>query len=230
VILLLSTYDLGRQPFGLASPAAWLRRAGVDVVTRDLSREPFADDDLTGVTRVAFYLPMHTATRLALPVIDRIRAARPDIELCAYGLYAPLNAELLRERGVTTVLGPEAEQDLLDWAPSGVLGRLQFIQPDRSTLPPLHQYATLQMPDGTCRTAGATEATSIAAGTVPSSPSTTANSESSRRTWFLRISNSKSPLEPNTSRSAIRISSTGRPMRARLSRPCTRVIRRSPTT
>ena len=30
-VVLLSTYDLGRQPFGLASPAAWLRRAGVDV-------------------------------------------------------------------------------------------------------------------------------------------------------------------------------------------------------
>ena len=28
--LLISTYDLGRQPFGLASPAAWLRRAGVE--------------------------------------------------------------------------------------------------------------------------------------------------------------------------------------------------------
>ena len=28
--LLISTYDLGRQPFGLASPAAWLRRAGLE--------------------------------------------------------------------------------------------------------------------------------------------------------------------------------------------------------
>ena len=30
-VLLLSTYELGRQPFGLASPAAWLRDAGCDV-------------------------------------------------------------------------------------------------------------------------------------------------------------------------------------------------------
>jgi len=30
-ILLLSTYELGRQPFGLASPAAWLRDAGCRV-------------------------------------------------------------------------------------------------------------------------------------------------------------------------------------------------------
>jgi radical SAM superfamily enzyme YgiQ (UPF0313 family) len=173
-ILLISTYDLGRQPFGLASPAAWLRRAGIDLAARDLSREPFAEEDLNGVTRVAFYLPMHTATRLALPVIDRIRDVRPNIELCAYGLYAPLNAELLRERGVATILGPEAEADLVGWATAGTAGlkpapsgdapswginRLQFIQPDRSTLPPLGRYATLQMPDGSRRTTGATDAT-----------------------------------------------------------------------
>jgi hypothetical protein len=36
--------------------------------------------------------------------------------------------------------------------------RLQFIQPDRSTLPPLRRYAALQMPDGTRRVAGSTEA------------------------------------------------------------------------
>ena len=27
-VLLISTYELGRQPFGLASPAAWLRADG----------------------------------------------------------------------------------------------------------------------------------------------------------------------------------------------------------
>ena len=32
-IVLISTYDLGHQPFGLASPAAWLRAEGHDVAT-----------------------------------------------------------------------------------------------------------------------------------------------------------------------------------------------------
>ncbi|MGH9629921.1 MAG: CUAEP/CCAEP-tail radical SAM (seleno)protein, partial [Bryobacteraceae bacterium] len=36
-IVLLSTYDLGRQPFGLASPAAWLREAGHEVTCVDAS-------------------------------------------------------------------------------------------------------------------------------------------------------------------------------------------------
>ena len=112
-MLLLSTYDLGRQPFGLASPAAWLKREGIDVRPIDLSREQLQRDDLSRVDLVAFYLPMHTATRLALPVIDRIRTVEPEVMICAYGLYAPLNEALLRERGVSVVLGPEAEADLV---------------------------------------------------------------------------------------------------------------------
>ena len=42
---------------------------------------------------------MHTATRLFLRVVDRVRAANPRAHLCAYGLYAPLNERLLRQRG-----------------------------------------------------------------------------------------------------------------------------------
>ncbi len=175
-VLLLSTYDLGRQPFGLASPAAWLRRAGIEVVACDLSRERLDETQAARATHAAFYLPMHTATRLALPVIDRIRAKWPHVTLCAYGLYAPLNESLLREHGVSVVLGPEAEEELVitcGGRPSGrplesagvtagdrrgFVPRLQFIAPDRSGLPPLDRYAKLQMPDGSTRIAGATDA------------------------------------------------------------------------
>jgi radical SAM superfamily enzyme YgiQ (UPF0313 family) len=171
-VLLLSTYDLGRQPFGLASPAAWLKRAGIDVAAVDLSRDQLSDDAIAGATMVAFYLPMHTATRLALPVIDRVRAVNPAATICAYGLYAPLNEALLRARGVSVVFGPEAEADLVSLAsaplaplaqqplaPLAPLARLSFIQPDRSLLPGLERYARLQMPDGSCKIAGATDAT-----------------------------------------------------------------------
>ena len=175
-VLLLSTYDLGRQPFGLASPAAWLKRAGIEVAAVDLSRDKLSDEAIAGATLVAFYLPMHTATRLALPVIDRVRGINPTATVCAYGLYAPLNEALLRERGVSVVLGPEAEADLVSLAsaplaplareaplappaPLAPLARLSFIPPDRSVLPGLERYARLQMPDGSSRVAGATDAT-----------------------------------------------------------------------
>ena len=111
--LLVSTYDLGRQPFGLASPAAWLRRAGVATDCADTSRERLTDERIAAADLVAFYLPMHTATRLAAPLIDRVRRVNPSARIAAYGLYAPLNAEWLRERGVTDVLGPEAEAELV---------------------------------------------------------------------------------------------------------------------
>ncbi len=167
-VVLLSTYDLGRQPFGLASPAAWLRRAGFDVRCVDLSRDKLSPDLVTTAGFAAFYLPMHTATRLALPVIARLRALDPSLTIAAYGLYAPLNEALLRERGVAIVLGPESEQELVEavgasgaWGASSAnpLPRLAFIQPDRSGLPNLDRYASLQMPDGSRKVVGATDAT-----------------------------------------------------------------------
>ena len=91
-VLLISTYDLGRQPFGLASPAAWLRKDGVDVDCVDTSRDALTDAHIAEAGLVAFYLPMHTATRLAAPLIARVRHVNPSARLAAYGLYAPLNA------------------------------------------------------------------------------------------------------------------------------------------
>jgi len=167
--LLVSTYDLGRQPFGLASPAAWLRGAGADVTCVDASRDPLQDDQIAAATFVAFYLPMHTATRLAAPLIARARALNPTARLCAYGLYAPLNERWLREQGVHDVLGPECEEQLVGLVNgerpqpgARSLARLQFIQPDRAGLPPLHRYAALQMPDGTRRVVGSTPGQSTA--------------------------------------------------------------------
>ena len=172
-VLLVSTYDLGRQPFGLASPAAWLRRAGVATQCVDTSRERLSDDRIAGSDLVAFYLPMHTATRLAAPLIDRVRRVNPSARIAAYGLYAPLNAEWLRERGVTHVLGPEAEAELVRLAKGSDSGdgsthvrdlgcestHHPSLTPDRTGLPPLSRYAALQMPDGSTRTVGSTDAT-----------------------------------------------------------------------
>ena len=68
-IVLISTYELGRQPFGLASPAAWLRKRGHDVVCLDLSRQSLDESAIRAAELIAIYLPMHTATRLAAKLI-----------------------------------------------------------------------------------------------------------------------------------------------------------------
>lgn len=169
--LLLSAYDLGRQPFGLASPAAWLRDAGASVRCIDLAVDPLPESDVRSAGLIAISLPMHTATRLALVLLPRIRSLNPDAHLCAYGLYAPLAAGALRSAGIDTVLGPEFEPDLVAlWhalssgSPPGrpredALPRVEFRTPDRRGLPPAERYARLQLPDGSERLVGATEST-----------------------------------------------------------------------
>ena len=169
-ILLVSTYELGRQPFGLASPAACLGADGHEVACADLAVEKLSVDAARVADLIAFYLPMHTATRLAACVIEAVRRVNPTAHLCCYGLYAPVNAGYLRSLGVETILGGEFEDELRRLArtleagdrdasaePLVSLERIRFEIPDRSGLPSLSRYAT--MFDGeTDRVTGYTEA------------------------------------------------------------------------
>ena len=114
--LLISTYEMGRQPFGLASPAAFLTAAGWDVACVDVAKGKLADATIASADVVGFHLPMHTATRLAGPIVDRVRRGNRSARLCAYGLYAPLNAAWLRSLGIDEIFGGEFEADLTNWA------------------------------------------------------------------------------------------------------------------
>jgi len=111
-VVLISTYELGRQPFGLASPAAWLSNRGAHVTCMDLSREALRDAPVREADLVAFYVPMHTATRLATQLIEPVRRLNPRAHLCFYGLYAPVNETYLRRLGAKTILGGEFEEGL----------------------------------------------------------------------------------------------------------------------
>src|SRR5882724_13676115 len=99
-VLLISTYEMGRQSFGLASPAAWLEAGGHEVACVDLCVEPLPTEKVLAAELIALYLPMHTATRLAVKVIEKIRRLNSAAHLCCYGLYAPLKEEYLRKLGV----------------------------------------------------------------------------------------------------------------------------------
>lgn len=161
-VVLISTYELGHQPFGLSSPAAWLTRAGHHVVCLDLAVGSLDGAAVRAAGMVAFYLPMHTATRLAMPVIQQVKQMNPRVRLVCYGLYAPLNADLLRTLGVETVIGGEFEEALVQLANGGKVStqnidRLTFITPDRRGLPDLGMYSHLRQ-NGTKTTAGYTEA------------------------------------------------------------------------
>jgi radical SAM superfamily enzyme YgiQ (UPF0313 family) len=174
--VLISTYELGHQPFGLASPAAWLAEAGVSTTCLDLSVTPLDEDAVARAGLVAFYVPMHTATRLAATLVERVKRINSSAHLCFYGLYAPTNQAYLRSLGAGTILGGEFEEGLLALVtrlsqgvaagrdarqpePVVSMAKQAFRVPDRRGLPLLGQYARVVMPDGEHRVAGYTEAT-----------------------------------------------------------------------
>jgi radical SAM superfamily enzyme YgiQ (UPF0313 family) len=176
-IALISTYELGHQPFGLASPAAWLEKRGHEVVCLDLSRQELEEEVVRGAGLIGFYVPMHTAMRLTMELLPSLRRMNPSAHLCVFGLYARLNEAVFRKAGVESVLGAEFEGSLAELADrlfdgeeknsAAVLGerngqeaipRLKFEVPNRKGLPPLNKYAHVVLPNGEHRTAGYTEA------------------------------------------------------------------------
>ncbi|GIT73285.1 MAG: hypothetical protein Ct9H300mP28_30990 [Pseudomonadota bacterium] len=73
-VCLINTYDLGHQPFGIASPARWLEDEGANVKCLDLSVECIDEDAVKSAGNLnAIYLPMHTATRLAIEILPKIK-------------------------------------------------------------------------------------------------------------------------------------------------------------
>ena len=166
-VVLVSPYELGRQPFNLAQPAAWFARAGIPVASLDLSQQKLDPDVLKTAEYVAIYLGMHTATRIAAAAIPKIRELAPKARLAAFGLYAPVNAPMLRTLGVEAVFGGESEPDLLAWVETGVApadtvvrrDKIEFLLPERRGLPELQRYAKLILADGVEKVTGFAEAT-----------------------------------------------------------------------
>ena len=159
--LLINLYDLGHQPFGLASPAAWLREAGAEVALLDLAVQALDESLVQGAEFAGIFLPMHTATKLAIPLIPKLKTINPDLHICCFGLYAPLNEEYLRGLGVDSIIGGEFESELVrmykENGPRTRLDkrgasdstvsveRLNFKVPAREGMPAFSQYAHLQI-------------------------------------------------------------------------------------
>lgn len=180
-ILLVSCYELGHAPHGLAMPLGFLERAGFAPRAVDLSIDPLRDALVDEAALVAISVPMHTALRLGVRAAERVRARNPAARICFFGLYAPLNRDYLcgterrgGEAGGTAladwVLGGESEAALVALAealdrgdpqpapPAPVhLGKLAFPRPSRSALAPLSRYARLDTGAGETRLVGYTE-------------------------------------------------------------------------
>lgn len=155
-VLLVSCYELGHQPLHVAVPAAELRAAGFEVAAVDLAVEPWTDSRLEGVDAVAISVPMHTALRLGIEAARRARAARPQIPIAFYGLYAAVGHDDFPGLVDRRICG-EYAGGLVEWVRSlaatpsrGVsveLGRHRLRRPARDLLPPLERYAHLAVGD-----------------------------------------------------------------------------------
>jgi hypothetical protein len=165
-VLLVSCYELGRQPFNVASPWAQLEAAGFGVTGVDTAIEDLGSAPVERALICAISVPMHTALRLGIEVARAVRARAPRAHVCFFGLYAALNADHLLREAADSVIGGEFEEALValcDALRSGrkggvdgvvtraehrsgrtapaVLRKLPFVVPRRDRLPPLARYA-----------------------------------------------------------------------------------------
>jgi len=171
-VLLLSTYDLGHQPFALASLAAWLRAEDADVSCCDQAVDMLDESAAKDAGLICIHLAMHTATRLALEILPRLRQLNPAAHICFFGLYAAANEAALAGFAPASAIAGEFEAEITklyqrlaggdqsaeqDYSAIISKDKFKFRQPDRSGLPPLDGYAHLKIGDEK-RIAGYTEA------------------------------------------------------------------------
>jgi radical SAM superfamily enzyme YgiQ (UPF0313 family) len=155
-VLLISCYEQGHQPLGIAWPKAFLERAGYAPDALDLAIEPWDDAKIRRARLAGIAVPMHTALRVGVGVAERIRRMNPQCRIVFHGLYALLNAEYLLADLADACLGGEFEEALValvqqldagqatrPTAPLPALERLAFPVPSRASLPPLTRYVRL---------------------------------------------------------------------------------------
>src|SRR5690348_13602672 len=108
-VLLLSTYELGHQPLGLARPAADLLAAGHDVRCNDLAVECLDEESSSRAELVGVSAPLHRASRRGATLAGRVRALCPLAHFSFHCLYASLHADVLVGKLCHSEIGGEFE-------------------------------------------------------------------------------------------------------------------------
>ena len=174
-ILLISCYELGHRPAGLTRPLRALETAGFTPDTIDIAVESLDVEKVKRARFIGISVPMHTALRLGVHLLQRIREINPDASICMYGLYATLNADYLLSHGVDFCLPSsvtsqpplsggqdrDTSMQLVGLVQSFVDGKQVETQKTgfrTAKLPPLETYAQFK-DNSEVRTVGYTETT-----------------------------------------------------------------------
>ena len=160
-ILLISCYELGHRPAGLTRPRRALETAGFAPDTIDIAVESLDVEKVKRARFIGISVPMHTALRLGVHLLHRIRQINPDVSICMYGLYATLNADYLLSQGINFCIANTASTELVELVQSVVAGEqieTQKVDFHAAKLPPLEVYAQFE-DNGETRTVGYTETT-----------------------------------------------------------------------
>ena len=162
-VLLISTYEQGHQPLGIAAPASALLAAGHHVSAFDLAVQSVSSEQLfaaaSGADLIAISTPMHTAARLGIRIARQLEEFSDKI-VC-YGLAA----NSLRDLGLGRAISGDTDLQLVKLADGEsassvpIFDRQPRLLPERSILPPLDQYARYRDADGGSHLAGYVEAT-----------------------------------------------------------------------
>jgi hypothetical protein len=153
-ILVVSCYELGRQPLAAAQALAALEEGGFEPAAADVAVDRLPDEALRKARLVAISAPMHTALQLGVQVAARAREKNPQARVAFFGLYAALNREHLLERHCDAVVAGENAHALVDLARSLEAGaspvtldgwprKHDRLRPSRAALPLLGRYAKL---------------------------------------------------------------------------------------
>ena len=166
-ILVVSCYELGRQPVAAAGALAALESAGFLPAVQDIAVEKLSEAALKQARLIFISVPMHTALQLGVRVAARAREVNPSAHVAFFGLYAALNAAHLLERHGDSVVRGEEVSALVDLArqlagagatPEAPRPSPHPLLPSRRALPTLDRYARLEI-DGESRLVASVEAT-----------------------------------------------------------------------
>lgn len=176
-VLLISCYELGHQPIGIAGAIGFLEQAGYAPDAIDVSVQKLNRDKVHRARCIGISVPMHTALRIGVRVAEQIRKINSTCHIAFFGLYASLNAEYLLGYIADSVIGGEYEASLVALIEGLAIGKnrpieglsqkgkitppvrahLSFVSPSRFSLPPLERYAHLEA-EGARRQVGYVEA------------------------------------------------------------------------